>query len=104
MSNSELGAILRSKRDGAGDEVSITESYDEGILFYTGDTTITLLRERWRSILPKYKFIIHEVTFLGEMTVLSINSIAYSQASVCCVCLETLCELHDLNKSYNQFL
>ena len=103
MSNSELGAILRSKRDG-GDEVSITESYDEGILFYTGDTTITLLRERWRSILPKYKFIIHEVTFLGEMTVLSINSIAYSQACVCCVCLETLCELHDLNKSYNQFL
>lgn len=67
MNNSELGAILRAKRESGAEEedVSITENYDEGVLFYTGDTTITLLRERWKSILPKYKYIIHEVTFLG---------------------------------------
>ena len=66
MNNSELGAILRVKREAGAKDASITEIYDEGILFYTGDTTITLLRERWRSILPKYKYIIHEVTFLGK--------------------------------------
>ena len=66
MSKSELGAFLREKRaSGSKEEESITESYDEGIIFYTGDTTITLLRERWKEILPKYKYIIHEVTFLG---------------------------------------
>ena len=67
MSKSELGAVLRAKRSSSDDkEVSITESYDEGILFYTGDTTINLLRERWREICrKKYKYIIHEVTFLG---------------------------------------
>lgn len=66
-SKSELGALLRNKRSGGGggEEPSITESYDEGILFYTGDTTITLLRERWREICRAYKYIIHEVTFLG---------------------------------------
>lgn len=66
MNNSELGAILRVKREAGAEDVSITESYDEGVLFYTGDTTITLLKERWKSILPKYKHVIHEVTFLGE--------------------------------------
>ena len=66
MNNSELGAILRAKREAGAKDISITESYDDGVLFYTGDTTITLLRERWRSILPKYKHIIHEVTFLGK--------------------------------------
>merc|ERR1712194_164294 len=48
-----------------GEEFSLTESYDEGILFYTGDTTIALLRERWRDICRAYRYIIHEVTFLG---------------------------------------
>ncbi|KAL9190671.1 hypothetical protein ACHAXT_000377 [Thalassiosira profunda] len=68
MGKSELGEILRTKRSSGsdGDDTSITEGYDEGIIFYTGDTTITLLRERWREILPKYRYIIHEVTFLGE--------------------------------------
>eukprot|EP00985_Skeletonema_marinoi_P006829 scaffold2995_cov140-Skeletonema_marinoi.AAC.12 len=68
MSKSEIGAFLREKRAGGsnGEEnLSITESYDEGVIFYTGDTTITLLRERWKEILPNYKYIIHEVTFLG---------------------------------------
>lgn len=74
MSNSELGAFLRAKREAGGDEVTehditITESYDEGLIFYTGDTTISLLRERWRNILPNYKYIIHEVTFLGTLFV-----------------------------------
>ena len=68
MSKSEIGAFLREKRASGSNEeenLSITESYDEGVIFYTGDTTITLLRERWKEILPKYKYIIHEVTFLG---------------------------------------
>ena len=67
MSKSELGALLRTKRSAGSNErvISITESYDEGVLFYTGDTTITLLRERWRDICRVYKYIIHEVTFLG---------------------------------------
>jgi len=66
MSKSELGAVLRAKRSSSDEkEVTITESYDEGILFYTGDTTINLLRERWREICRFYKYIIHEVTFLG---------------------------------------
>jgi ribonuclease Z len=66
MSKSELGSLLRSKREvDGGDELSLTESYDEGLIFYTGDTQITLLRERWREICRKYKYIIHEVTFLG---------------------------------------
>mmetsp|Transcript_19833 Transcript_19833/g.42557 ORF Transcript_19833/g.42557 Transcript_19833/m.42557 type:complete len:596 (+) Transcript_19833:154-1941(+) len=67
MSKSELGALLRTKRSAGKDEkeLTITESYDEGILFYTGDTTITLLRERWREICRAYKYIIHEATFLG---------------------------------------
>jgi ribonuclease Z len=65
MSKSELGAILRTKRSESCDEQTITENYDEGILFYTGDTQITLLRERWKEICPVYKYIIHEVTFLG---------------------------------------
>ena len=59
LPKNELGALLR-------DDVVITEQYDEGILFYTGDTTIQLLRERWKEILPKYKNVIHEVTFLGR--------------------------------------
>ena len=68
MSKSEIGAFLREKRaSGSNDDedLSITESYDEGVIFYTGDTTITLLRKRWKEILPQYKHIIHEVTFLG---------------------------------------
>jgi len=56
MSKSELGAVLRAKRSSSDKkEVSITESYDEGILFYTGDTTINLLRERWREICRKVR-------------------------------------------------
>ena len=35
------------------------------MVFFSGDTTIRLLRERHREILPKYETIIHEVTFLG---------------------------------------
>lgn len=69
MNNSELGAMLRAKREAGDKDVMITESFDEGILFYTGDTTITLLRERWRSVFPKYKYVIHEVTFLGKFGV-----------------------------------
>jgi len=55
----ELGALIQKG-------FQITENYNEGILFYTGDTTINLLKERWRDILPKYKHVIHEVTFLGK--------------------------------------
>lgn len=55
----ELGTLIQ-------DGVQITESYKEGLLFYTGDTTINLLKERWREILPHYKHVIHEVTFLGK--------------------------------------
>lgn len=58
LPKNELGQLLRNN-------VTITESYNEGVLFYTGDTTIKLLQERWQEILPKYKSIIHEVTFLG---------------------------------------
>jgi len=65
MSKSELGALLRTKRSSGSDELSLTENYDEGILFYTGDTQIGLLQERWREICRVYKHIIHEVTFLG---------------------------------------
>ena len=54
----ELGALLR-------DDVAITETYEEGLLFFSGDTTIELLRGRWAEILPKYKHVIHECTFLG---------------------------------------
>ena len=35
-------------------------------MFFSGDTTIDLLRERHQEILPKYETVIHEVTFLGE--------------------------------------
>jgi ribonuclease Z len=59
LPKSELGALIRK-------DVQITESYQQGLLFYTGDTTINLLRNRWEDILPKYKHIIHEVTFLGQ--------------------------------------
>lgn len=58
LPKNELGALLR-------DDVPITESYNEGIIFFGGDTTIELLRGRHREILPKYKHIIHECTFLG---------------------------------------
>ena len=58
LPKNELGALLR-------DDVPITEAYSEGVLFYTGDTTIELLRGRWSEILPKYRHIIHEVTFFG---------------------------------------
>jgi ribonuclease Z len=54
----ELGGLLCNN-------VTITELYKEGVLFYTGNTTIQLLRERHEEILPKYKYMIHEVTFLG---------------------------------------
>ena len=59
LPKSELGALIRK-------DVQITESYNQGLLFYTGDTTIDLLRDRYEDILPKYKHIIHEVTFLGQ--------------------------------------
>ena len=59
LPKSELGALIRN-------DVEITESYQQGLLFYTGDTTINLLRNRYEDILPKYKHIIHEVTFLGQ--------------------------------------
>jgi len=59
----ELGALLREDKS-----VAITEAYDEGLLFFSGDTTIELLRGRHTEILPKYRFVIHEVTFLGKPT------------------------------------
>ncbi len=55
----KLGALVR-------EDVAITEPYDQGVLFFSGDTTIDLLRERHQEILPKYETVIHEVTFLGE--------------------------------------
>ena len=60
LPKNELGALLRDNKN-----ITLTEHYAEGLLFYTGDTTISLLRERWRDILPKYPYMIHEVTFLG---------------------------------------
>lgn len=55
----ELGALLAK-------DVPITEARHEGLLFYSGDTTIELLRARHADILPKYPAIIHEVTFFGK--------------------------------------
>jgi len=54
----ELGGLLRR-------DVPITEPYREGLLFYSGDTTIELLRTRHAEILPLYRVLIHEVTFFG---------------------------------------
>ena len=54
-----LGELLRA-------DVQITEPTKEGLLFYSGDTTIALLRDRHAEILPKYAVVIHECTFLGE--------------------------------------
>ena len=59
LDKSELGKLIQQ-------DVTITEKYEDGLLFYTGDTTIRLLKERWKDIFPKYKQIIHEVTFLGK--------------------------------------
>lgn len=59
LPKSELGALIQQ-------DVEITETYSEGLLFYTGDTTIKLLKDRWKDILQKYKHVIHEVTFLGK--------------------------------------
>lgn len=59
LPKSELGNLIQQ-------DIAITETYNEGLLFYTGDTTINLLKDRWREILPKYKHVIHEVTFLGK--------------------------------------
>jgi ribonuclease Z len=59
LPKSELGSLIQR-------DIVITEPYNEGLLFYTGDTTINLLKERWEEILPKYKHVIHEVTFLGK--------------------------------------
>ena len=58
LPKNELGRLLR-------DDVDVKELYNEGVVFYTGDTTIDLLRDRWAEILPKYQYIIHEVTFYG---------------------------------------
>ena len=41
----ELGSLLR-------EDIPISETYTEGILFYTGDTTIDLLRSRHESTRP----------------------------------------------------
>ncbi len=38
------------------------------MLFFSGDTTIDLLRSRHTEILPKYKCVIHECTFFGPPT------------------------------------
>ena len=65
LPKSELGRLLRDK---AVDVETIKEPYNEGVVFYTGDTTIDLLRGRWSEIFPKYRHIIHEVTFFGEAT------------------------------------
>ena len=69
LTKSELGQIIRNSnsKDDNEDKLQITESYNDGLIFYTGDTTIELLRTRWKDILfeSKYKYIIHEVTFLG---------------------------------------
>jgi ribonuclease Z len=61
MPKHELGALLRK-------DTPITESYSEGLVWFSGDTTIELLRERHTEILPKYTHVIHEVTFLGPPT------------------------------------
>ena len=59
LDKSEIGSLIRK-------DIEITETYEDGLLFYTGDTTIRLLKDRWREIFPKYTHIIHEVTFLGK--------------------------------------
>ena len=58
LPKSELGRLLRSGAD-------VRETYEQGLIWFSGDTRIELLRERWREILPKYRTVIHEVTFLG---------------------------------------
>lgn len=62
LPKNELGELFRNKNS----NITITESYKEELIFYTGDTKIELLRTRYKEILPLYKYIIHEVTFLGE--------------------------------------
>jgi ribonuclease Z len=67
LSKIELGQIIRNNSNSKDDvQIQITESYNDGLIFYTGDTTIELLRNRWKDILLKYKYIIHEVTFLED--------------------------------------
>eukprot|EP00529_Nitzschia_sp_RCC80_P010377 CAMPEP_0113452118 /NCGR_PEP_ID=MMETSP0014_2-20120614/6684_1 /TAXON_ID=2857 /ORGANISM="Nitzschia sp." /LENGTH=759 /DNA_ID=CAMNT_0000343485 /DNA_START=213 /DNA_END=2489 /DNA_ORIENTATION=+ /assembly_acc=CAM_ASM_000159 len=61
LPKAEIGKLIRQDKD-----VQLTEPYHEGVLFYTGDTTIRLLKERWEDILTKYSYVIHEVTFLGR--------------------------------------
>jgi ribonuclease Z len=61
LPKSEIGKLIRQDKD-----VQLTEAYHDGVLFYTGDTTINLLKDRWEEILTKYRHIIHEVTFLGR--------------------------------------
>ena len=63
LPKSKLGKLFR---DNKLKNIAMTESYKEGIIFYTGDTKIQLLRTRYKEILPFYKYIIHEVTFLGQ--------------------------------------
>ena len=43
----ELGTLIR-------DDVVITEEVRQGVVFFSGDTTIQLLRTRWAEILPKH--------------------------------------------------
>jgi len=59
LPKAELGRLIR-------DDVQITEEYQQGLVFFSGDTTIQLLRQRHLEILPKYETLIHEVTFYGE--------------------------------------
>mmetsp|Transcript_32265 Transcript_32265/g.32623 ORF Transcript_32265/g.32623 Transcript_32265/m.32623 type:complete len:458 (-) Transcript_32265:333-1706(-) len=68
LSKQEIGQLIRNnkKNDKNDRKLQLTELYNEGLLFYTGDTTIDLLRNRWKDILSKYKTIIHEVTFIAN--------------------------------------
>ena len=44
----------------------MTESYNEGAIFCTGDTKTKLLRTRRKETLPLFKRDMHEVSFLGK--------------------------------------
>lgn len=44
----------------------VIETYDQGLLFYSGDSTAEMLSTKNPDILRDYKIIIHECTFLGE--------------------------------------
>ncbi|KAJ8604099.1 hypothetical protein CTAYLR_001754 [Chrysophaeum taylorii] len=43
----------------------ITHYYEDGLLFYSGDTTIGMLETNELEILGEFRYVVHECTFLG---------------------------------------